>query len=434
MPMDTKRMNQKREQVRRTSGRGAGGDLWTIKEGEWLVFVHGQTYPDDDNELTRGYNFIEVVQHYGVGGKRGGRMCLDPTVNPAILHPIVQEFLAKRKNSFKVTEDTRCPVDDGISAGEISGADAERQTGQTKWLFGVTPMFFRADSNDDWAKVKFEPRVLIAGIQIFNQLTGKIIDMAPADPTDPNAATLFKVVRTGSGFGDTEYEIDVHTPTVREPLRLDKAQRKAVEEATKPGGSCDLFRVLANLMSSPTALKAQMAGVAVDESDASEDADDGKRDCFGQDWADDDECRACPDSDECREACGGAGKGAGGAEPANDREPADDESADDDAGGDDGDRERPPCYGDYEADDTGCRRCEIAGDCEVATQNADAEQADMAGAADGDEPEPEPTGGEGEDPALARMEEEAARLASEKRGGRGKAGTRGKTGKSGKGK
>lgn len=433
MAMDMQRMNKRREEVKRTSGKG-GGDLWTIEEGETKVYVHPQSYPDDDHELTRGYNFVEVVMHYGVGGKRGGQVCHDPVANPIILHPLVQKFLAERKNPFEITKKTTCAVCTGIADGDIAGEQADRQKGETKWIFGLTPMFYRRQKEDEWSKRKFDPRVHIAGVTVFNGLTGEMIDLAPVDVTDPEAAVLLKFIRTGTKFDNTEYEVKADAETVRTPLKLDKGQRRIIGEATGPGGACDLFKVVANLMKSPVELKALIVGVKV-EDDAPADGEDGEhKECFGLDYeANDKECKECPEVKECAAACDGGGDAGEEEEekPARE-EPADgggeeEQSGNQAEGREVDESEKPPkCYETWEDCDD-CKSCSFEDDCKEATQGPDDEAA--AGADGGGEAEPP-----ADDPDLSSIEEEANRLAAEGKS-RKAAAARGKAagGKAGRG-
>jgi hypothetical protein len=303
MTIDIKRMAGELVEARKMMGNR--GDLWKIPEGETRVFVHGQVYPDDDHPATQGYNFIKVFMHHGLGGKKGGVVCLDPKLNPIITHPIVQKFLAERKKgAFKLGKNPTCPTCTKLAAGEVPTEDAERITPKARWLFGLTPMFFRLEKTDDWAKLKFEPKMLMASVSIFNGIAGDMIDNANAgiDVTDPVAAVLAKIGRTGTGFGDTNYEVKFDVETVRNPIRLDKGQRRLLAEAMKPGGGCDLFRCVAMLMKSPAQISALMVGTRVEE----DEAEDERKSCFGIDFdPHDTECKGCSEIDACSDATAG---------------------------------------------------------------------------------------------------------------------------------
>jgi hypothetical protein len=415
MPIDTKRLAKKREQVKKSQKLKEGGDLWRIDPGEYLLYLHGLTYPDDDNPLTAGYNFVEVVQHYGVGGKQGGQMCIDTDTNPVLLHPTVQQFMASRKkNPIEITEDTKCPIDLAIENGDLDEKDATRQKPEAKWLFGVTPMFYRQEKGDEWTKLRFDPKVMIAGVTIFNDITAVMIDMSPHDITDPENAVLLHLTRVGKSFGETEYSVVADVKTIRKPMKLDKGQRRIIAEATKPGGACDLFRLVANLTKSENALKALMTGVETETNkpelvDNPEDAE--RKECFGIDYADDDEeCKDCDDVDRCRDIVKGEDSGEEES-PTKEQEPEDQEEPDvDDDSADDGEEEPPPdCWGQWEEGDEGCAECSLQSDCEADTKANEAPSEDESPDDDSDPDDDE------EDEELKKLEEEAKRLASKKR-------------------
>ena len=435
MPIDTKRLSRKRDEVKRASKQRDGGDLWNLDEGEYLVYVHPQCYPDDDNELTRGYNFIECFFHYQVGGKKGGQVCLDMETNPILGHPLIQQFLAKRKTPVEITSKTVCPVCNGIQTGDIPEEKAARQRANAKWIFGVTPMYYRRYSEDQWARLRFEPKVFITGVTVFNQLTGSMISLDPTDPTDPKAAILMNITRSGKGFDDTEYTVNPDPKTIVKPVLLDKGQRKIIAEAIKAGGSCDLFKVVSNLTKSPSALRAQMLGVDTEERKAEVSDDPERKECFGVDWeADDDECKACQDRQSCMELVKGV---SGSIQPEDTGRGVDDNDSGDQQVDDDDQPESLECWGQFEEDDEGCKECEGRLRCaavlsahESATAN-DPNDDDGSGDDDNGEETPEDGAEDAQDaevvipdddPELAQLEAEAARLANKKTtGGKKKA-------------
>lgn len=456
MPIDTKRMNKRREDVKKASGK-TGGDLYTFEPGETKVYLHPQSYPEDDHELTRGYNFIEIVQHYGVGGKKGGVVCLDPETNPIINHPLVRKFLAARKNPVKLPKDCTCPVCTAGQNGELTEEEQARQRAQPKWLFGLTPMAYRKSKDDEWARQKFEPRVHIAGVTIFNGLTGEMIDAAPDDITDPKNATLVVVIRTGKEFGSTEYDVKSDRETARKPMSLDKGQRRVIAEAVKPEGPCDLFKVVANLIKSPAEVKAQMVGVKVAE-DEPEGDDEDRKSCFGLDFEEgDDECSGCPEVKECRAACEGGSSDDGepeGDDAGGDDEPEADgdeepEATDPEGDGDDepeGDGEEgniapPKCYGTWE-DCSDCKSCGYEEQCSSETAGGAGANGDDDGEPEENPSEPPPgddepeadgnAGADQNDEDLAAIQKEADQLAAQSRRNRAAKG-KGK-GKGGRGK
>lgn len=369
--LDTKRMNTKRESVR--GGFGGTGDFLKFDEGETLIYVHPQVYPEDKHELVRGYNFVEVVQHYGgVGGKKAGQVCLDVKQNPILLHPVLAKFLAERKKDpFRVSPKMTCPIEEAIAEGGIRGKKAENQRAQVKWLFGLTPIAFRRSKDEEWKRLKFEPKVLIAGTKLFKGITGEMVDLDSVDITDPEAAVLLKVERQGVDL-DTEYEIKADVNSVRKPHQLDKGQRAVLEGAMKPGGPCDLLKVIAGIARSPVALKALLAGVQVVDEGADENEE--HRACFGKRWSDDAECSACSDSPACESECKpnvkesprAATRQMVQADAKTARVPELIAEPRKKAGKPTSlpkSEAKPECWGEHEADDEGCIECNVADGC-----------------------------------------------------------------------
>lgn len=362
MGIDWSRLGKKRDEAKEA---GKGGTLWKIEVGETKAFVHGQCYPDDDFEATMGLNFVETWMHYPKGRKKGGgHVCLDAMTNPVILHPLVKKFLSERKkNAFGVSAKTRCPTCEGIRAGNIPAEHAA----QRKWLVGLTPMFYRHDSDADWMAKKFDPKVHVAGNQVFNGLADAMVELARyRDITDPSSVTLLKIIREGESFGNTNYDVKADIETTLQPTKLDKGQRRIIQEAMKPGGSCDLFKVLANLMKSPEQILSAGKGVDADEDAGGGDGVD-RKECYGVDWSDDDECAACADTDSCREACRLMERGTETVDAS--ESPPYDAEAEVAAGEQESDEDgmTPECYGSWERANAECLACVICADCEKET-------------------------------------------------------------------
>ena len=451
MTIDVNRMANELVEARKMLG--GKGNLWKIPEGETRVFVHGQCYPDDDHPATAGYNFVKVMMHHGVGGKKGGIVCLDAKTNPVITHPIIVEFLANRKKgAFKLNKNQTCPVCEALASGDIKGEDSQRVNQQPKWLWGLTPMFFRTEKTEAWTKLKFEPKLLMSSVSVFNGIAGDMIDNANAgiDVTDPKAAVLAKIGRTGSSFGDTNYEVKFDVETIRKPIMLDKGQRRLLADAMEPGGTCDLFRCVANLMKAPAAVKGLMVGARIEE----DDAEDDRKSCFGIDYdPKDSECKGCEELKACAEAVEGAEDSEGEQprkkamsasvptrqarrqEPVEEPEESEGEAeaeaeaeAEVEAAGDDAEGEPegddavdvPQCFATYEATIDDCASCICKAECKAETleqmrakAKAPARSPVAAQPPKGKVTQP---AAEEEDPELAAIEREAQSLAAKNKG------------------
>lgn len=468
MALNTKRWAQKKKEVDQKLKERQEGNLWgKIEEGEYLCYVHPLIYPDDEHEHTSGYNFIEVLMHYNLGGQNNAQLCLNYKENPILSHPIVQKFVANReKNAFKITPKLRCEVCEKIESGEITNPKNKQQI---KWFFGLTPMWYRKDKGDEWSRIKFKPRFLISGPQIFNDYMDCLIDLSSSDiePMDPESAVLLKLGRTGTDFNTTEYSVSIDIDSAREPIKLDKGQKAAIAKVVKPKGELDLFHLVSSFTKSPRQISALIAGVS--ERNVDDEEAETPKECFGKNWEDDDECKACDSSEECMRVCGvkpkkveakSSNKGKADSnkkkaqkEPEEEQQGVEEdepqyesemecfanydsedeacktcneaeqcfdatpdgvvpdneeESEQDGYEQSEEDIATPNCYGQYENDDEDCARCDVRKKCEVDSEvddsNSQVEQEQES---------------EEEDPDVASLKEEAERLAKKSRG-RGK--------------
>jgi hypothetical protein len=460
MSINTKRWAQKKEDVSRKLKERQTGNMWSkIEEGEFLCYIHPQIYPNDKHPHTEDFNFIEVCMHYNLGGKKNGQVCLDHKTNPILSHPILQSFVANReKNAFKIAPKLSCEACEKIESGEI---DDTKNKQQLKWVIGLTPVYYRKSKDEKWTKLKFKPRFLVAGPQIFNDYIDKMSDLAASDidPTDPNAVVFLKLSRDGVEY-NTKYTVEIDVTSIRKPVKLDKEQRAILAKVVKPKGDLDLFKIVAHFTKSPNQISALIVGA--------ETTDDGEsaempRECYGKSWADDDECRECETSEACAKACGVAPKrveakkatdkklvrGTKQKEPEPPEEPEFETQMDCFANYDEADEAckacdeaeyclkatptgelpmdeeevenndpesdsesdgLPNCYRQYDSDDEACADCDVKEECE-----ADSVIDDSNSQA---EPESE---SEEEDPDVANIAAEAERLANKNRGrGKGK--------------
>lgn len=425
MAIDTKRIRDRRERAR-SRRKSTTGDLLKFAEGETKCLLHPSSRPDDTHPETAGLNFVEVVLHRNLGGKRNMQLCLDVKNNPILTHPDLVSFLASRKkNPIKLSKQVKCPTCRRIEGGELVGKAADVSKPSIQWFFGFTPMYFRKPDHE-FTKMKFTPSPYISGVTIFDQATAEIERLAPADPTDLDAATLFIVERVGSDFMDTEYSVKADIESIRKPVKLDKAQRKLLNEAIEPGGHCDLIRVVSNFVKTPGQMEALMAGVAVTDEQEEAENEAERKECFGESWSDDDECNACSDSGECKSAMSD-GEVEDHEEEAPKEEEAKHEKEDPTPPrrrktrkNKEQDPEPEPepepeidtasidCWGEWEGDDPGCQECDVQSACKAAKQEPS------------DEPAEEQPADTESDPDLDAMEKEALEVASRKRRGKGK--------------
>lgn len=452
MAINTSRVRDRRERARQR--RQTGAELYKFAEGETKIYLHPTSRPNDTHPETKGINWVEACFHRNLGGKNNLQLCLDVHNNPILTHPDVIELALKKKsNPIDLSKRYKCPTCTRLENNEITGKLAAKNSPQIQWLFGFTPMAYRKPRTNDWVKQAFDPVIYLAGVSVFDDMTGEIVNLGDdADPTDSKSATLFIVDRVGTSFSNTEYKVRADIETIRQPLKLDKGQRKLIEEAIQPGGPADLLRVITNFIKTPAQMEALMAGVEVAaESEESAPPPDQKE-CFGSDWEDCDECHECADEKQCKEDSGGSAsddsayevQDDGASEQENDgngveEEPeadgdleddpaasdADAASEDESEGDDDGEDEKPKCWATYEADDDGCKECELQEECEKETNPPQKKKPSRAGkkgkAAAAKKSESENASTE-EDPDLAEIQNQAEQVASRSRTRRRKQG------------
>jgi len=291
-------LNYKRIAQKRKDSSNSGGGFWKIENGDTLLYLHAQNYDNDTFPETEGFNFVPLAMHYDIPDVNGGRICLDVANNPVLLHPKVQAFLKKRNTPFTVTKKTKCPVCEAIARGDLG----ESSEANTRYLFGTTPIKHRRSSTDEWSSLDGEPMVALVCFTVFDKFTSKMcygVEALDKDITDPDNACLLCLTKTPKGKSGfkVDYDCDIYTNQ-----GLPKKLRKRVKDAMKPGGDCDLFRIIANYLMSEADLKLAIAGVEVVSSDDDSDSEE-KPDCFGVDYDEfEDDCEECDLRDDCIKA------------------------------------------------------------------------------------------------------------------------------------
>jgi hypothetical protein len=264
-----------------------GGDFFTFEQGDTKCFIHPPCREDDTYEPTEGLNYIPVVVHYNVGKNNAMVVCQDPETNPIIEHPFVKAFLKKKK----IKLDGECAVCAEIASGEMDDDEADDSRPQTRYMWGITPLEQRSSKTDDWRRLNPKPCVAMVGKTLYDGFMELFFDNG--DISDMAAAILGKVNRVGKGPRDTKYKVTADVQSLKKPLKLDSKLAKVIAKALAEGGDCDLFKIIANMVKSPAAVRAALTGVAVDESDEDdddvEDTDDTEPDEDGDEGEGEDE-------------------------------------------------------------------------------------------------------------------------------------------------
>lgn len=244
-----------------------GGDMWTPDVGDTKLYIHPPCRDDDSHELTEGLNYIPLTVHYGVGKNNQMVICLDPEANPVISHPFLRPFLKKR--GVKLTG--KCPCCTAIADGEASPSEAEAMRAKQTYLWGVTPLAFRARKADEWRPLPCKPSIAMTGKTLYEGFVELYSDVG--DVSDLTGATLACVNREGKGKNDTKYKVTADAETVKKPLNVKKDPKlaAALTKALSEGGDCDLFRVASAMIKSSDEVVALMSGVKLDKSDDDDD-------------------------------------------------------------------------------------------------------------------------------------------------------------------
>lgn len=260
MPVDTEKMREYKESQQK------GGEFLSFDEGETLVYVHPPCRDDDEHEPTAGMPFVPVGVHYDIGKTKSMVISLSPDDNPIIEHPFVKAELKKRK--VRLTGED--PVKKAIDDGDMSDDEADAARLQTKYLWGMTPIGFRKMSKGAYVDLSQKPGIAIVGKMINEGLMDLFTEHG--DITDPDAAVLVRICRTGSGRMKTKYEVKLDPDTAKKPKQLSKKERALLMKAL--GDDCDLFRLTANMIKSPAEVQAILDGVKIKVEEDEEDDED----------------------------------------------------------------------------------------------------------------------------------------------------------------
>lgn len=232
MAVNVEKMKQEREK------RKSGGELWDAPQGETNIYVAPPTRPEDDMP------YLEARVHYGLG-KKGKAMafCLEPAECALLGNPAFKEQLKALGKDLS----GGCVVCERNDRGEwVSGDPEQDGRVQSRWLWIIAPISHRGSPSGSFAPwgQPNDVKGFFVGYRVWDQISD--LFGAAGDITDPDAATLVKVSRTGVKM-QTQWVCSGDFETIKKPLKLPPGLRDAIAKATKPGEPFDPYRILAGM-------------------------------------------------------------------------------------------------------------------------------------------------------------------------------------------
>ena len=273
--------------------RQKSGEFWNPDAGDTVVYICPPCRSNDKYEPTEGLNYIPVTLHYQVGKNNAMVMSLDNEANPVLDHPFLKPFLKKGKK--KLTG--RCPTREWLEE-EATEAEAEASRPQTKYLFNVIPIKHRSRKGDDWTKLDPQVRPFLSGKMVYDGIMEVFFD--EGDITEMDGAVFVKISKTGKGL-NTKYKVTADVTSLKKPVKLAPSVVKLINEALKEGGDGDLFRLVANMVKSPSDVEALLSGVQTTDDDDDDDLDDEEIDDDEDDEEEDDDGDDDEEDDDAEE-------------------------------------------------------------------------------------------------------------------------------------
>jgi hypothetical protein len=306
MTDNLKKFRERRQQLKQVYG--SGGDFYKFATGHTAFLVCPPT-PEMD-----GCPYIVYEQHFGISPSDGGMaICLAPPRATDLSNPeVARKYKDLRKESLDLSQG--CPVCDKLSAddlppellqiGKFGNTKAQNMAGKPTWLFGIVPFgMIRGGELQPFPDNERIPRLLPAGWQQWDGICD-VIDLNPG-VWELDAACLVIMTKDVQG-PRTTYKASAFNDTVKNPLRVPKPIRHAIQKAQKSGGDLDLFRVLAGMTKKASDVVAIMSPEATSTPAAGQDS--GRPSCFGikeQFDANDPDCKDdCDSFEDCGAAVG----------------------------------------------------------------------------------------------------------------------------------
>jgi hypothetical protein len=234
---------------------GRSGDLHKFAEGQTLCYLVPPGREDDPTP------YLESEAHFSVGPKK--RMVIN--------------LSALRKNApiLAAIKARGLEWDDCEEGWELMSETAEKSGDKrikktASFMFNIVVMGFRKSSRYDWEKTdasRLKPVPVRCGRQIYKGVSDLLFEYD--DICNPDEAIFFSVNREGTGM-ETKYSVKVDKDTLREPTALDDDLWEKIEGALKPGGDCDIYKLLVGWVRTEDQIRGVISGDEAEEGEESE--------------------------------------------------------------------------------------------------------------------------------------------------------------------
>lgn len=173
----------------------------------------------------------------------------------------------------------------------------------SRYFFGVIPLKYRKSAMKSWREADDADEFKILACGYTIWSGITDVFINNGDITDPSKAILIRLVREGSGM-KTKYTISADTDSVRDGgVALSKNLRALVKKIAGEGEAGDLLRVISATIRSSSDVETLVTGVPMEEETPTA-TTSRKPECFGLDFdSDDSECKDCPHADDCEREC-----------------------------------------------------------------------------------------------------------------------------------
>ena len=245
-------LDQARRDRAKADSRSGGADFHTLDPGQTLGYFPPAIY------ASHPLPYVEYQIHFQFGGGRKVAVNLDGMED---CEPML-DALEKKGIGWDKAEKGWLRAEELVAE-----SGDERQALGARWMFPFVPLKHRKSTKHEWKDLEPEVVLLGCGSSIYDGITDIMFEDGD-DITNPDGAILVRILKTGKGM-DTRYKVTADKDTLIEPYVLEDAEWKVVERELKPGGKCDVFKTLANMVRTAKQMEKVFEGGDDDDDDDS---------------------------------------------------------------------------------------------------------------------------------------------------------------------